>query len=109
MVEPVKREPVPPVLHSDFDDMRRRGRVLIVLYVIATLVALVTGVIGHVSTGLLLWGGSSTVLLGLCALMWRDLLHEDERKAKRIRDRDFRYRQTLALMPQGVKTGRSNG
>lgn len=102
MVEPVKREPVPPVLHSDFDDMRRRGRVLIVLYVIATLVALATGVIGHVSTGLLLWGATSTVLLGLCALMWRDLLHEDERKAKRIRDRDFRYRQTLALMPQGV-------
>lgn len=102
MPEPVKREPAPPVLYSDFDDMRRRGRVLIVLYVVACLVALTVGVNGHLNMGLVLWGGSSTVLLGLCALMWRDLLHEDERKAKRIRDRDFRYRQTLALMPQGV-------
>ena len=93
---------VPPVLHSDFEDMRRRGRALIALYVIATLVSLGTALAGYVTAGLVLWGVTSTVLLGLCALMWRDLLQEDERKAKRIRDRDFRYRQTLALMPQGV-------
>lgn len=93
---------MPPVLHSDFDDMRRRGRSLIALYAGASIASLLLGFWSEPVAGLLLWGIASTVLLGLCALMWRDLLQEDERKAKRIRDRDFRYRQTLSIMPQGV-------
>ncbi len=48
------------------------------------------------------------LMLGAMALfaaamfLFQDLLREDSKKAKRIRDRDARYRQTLALLPEGV-------
>ena len=75
--------------------------------------AIAVGLAGSLDAALLLWGAGTTVLLLLTVLMWRELVHEDERKARRIRDRDFRYRQTLALLPEGssffATTTRSSG
>lgn len=48
------------------------------------------------------WVVGMTVIFIINISLWRALVREDEKKAKRIRDRDQRYRQTLALLPEGV-------
>ena len=48
------------------------------------------------------WVVGMTVIFLINISLWRALVREDEKKAKRIRDRDQRYRQTLALLPEGV-------
>ena len=50
----------------------------------------------------IVWAGSVILIFLLAARLWQSLLKEDEKKDKRIRDRDQRYRQTLALLPEGV-------
>lgn len=48
------------------------------------------------------YGAGTLACFLTAAVLFRDLLKEDSKKAKRIRDRDLRYRQTLALLPEGV-------
>ncbi len=91
-----------PDRRVDIELMRSRGFALIGGFCILAAAAIAVGLAGSLDAALLLWGAGTTVLLLLTVLMWRELVHEDERKARRIRDRDFRYRQTLALLPEGV-------
>lgn len=90
-----------PDRRVDIELMRSRGFALIGGFCILAAAAIAVGLAGSLDAALLLWGAGTTVLLLLTVLMWRELVHEDERKARRIRDRDFRYRQTLALLPEG--------
>lgn len=48
------------------------------------------------------WSVATAVLFILGMTLWQSLMREDRIKARRIRDRDQRYRQTLALLPEGV-------
>ena len=49
-----------------------------------------------------IWAAGTVVIFILSVRLWLAIVREDERKAKRIRDRDVRYRKTLALLPEGV-------
>ena len=67
-------------------------------------VVLVSAGMAFVSLTVAAWTfviGASGVFMS-SAVIVHDLFAEDSNKAKRIWDRDFRYRQTLALMPEGV-------
>lgn len=49
-----------------------------------------------------MWAVGTVGIFILSVRLWLALVREDEKKAKRIRDRDVRYRKTLALLPEGV-------
>ena len=49
-----------------------------------------------------MWVVGTVGIFILSVRLWLALVREDEKKAKRIRDRDVRYRKTLALLPEGV-------
>ena len=57
---------------------------------------------GTAETAMFVLAVGSAVIFASSMFLFRDLLREDSKKAKRIRDRDVRYRQTLALLPEGV-------
>lgn len=54
------------------------------------------------TAGLAIWGAGALVLLIPIAFILRAVLQEDSRKARRIKERDRRYRETLAILPEGV-------
>ena len=49
-----------------------------------------------------MWVVGTVGIFILSVRLWLALVREDEKKAKRIRDRDVRYRKPLALLPEGV-------
>ena len=82
--------------------LRRRGIVLAADFLLISIVAVFLNARFESNAVTIVWAGSVMLIFLLAARLWQSLLKEDEKKDKRIRDRDQRYRQTLALLPEGV-------
>ena len=82
--------------------LRRRGIVLAAAFLLISIVAVFLNARFESNAVTIVWAGSVMLIFLLAARLWQSLLKEDEKKDKRIRDRDQRYRQTLALLPEGV-------
>lgn len=82
--------------------LRRRGIVLAAAFLFISIVAVFLNARFESNAVTIVWAGSVMLIFLLAARLWQSLLKEDEKKDKRIRDRDQRYRQTLALLPEGV-------
>ena len=82
--------------------LRRRGIVLAATFLLISIVAVFLNARFESNAVTIVWAGSVMLIFLLAARLWQSLLKEDEKKDKRIRDRDQRYRQTLALLPEGV-------
>ena len=84
------------------EHLRRRGIVLAAAFLLISILAVFLNVRFASNAVTIVWAGSVILIFLLAAGLWQSLLKEDEKKDKRIRDRDQRYRQTLALLPEGV-------
>ncbi len=83
-------------------DIRRRGRFIAAAFLLLLAAVLTVRLIWDADAALVAGGVGAVALFAVTAFLFIDLLQEDSKKAKRIRDRDLRYRQTLALLPEGV-------
>ena len=84
------------------EHLRRRGIVLAAAFLLISIIAVFLNARFESNAVTIVWAGSVILIFLLAARLWQSLLKEDEKKDKRIRDRDQRYRQTLALLPEGV-------
>ena len=84
------------------EHLRRRGIVLAAAFLLISIIAVFLNARFESNAVTIVWAGSVMLIFLLAARLWQSLLKEDEKKDKRIRDRDQRYRQTLALLPEGV-------
>ncbi len=84
------------------EHLRRRGIVLAAAFLLISIIAVFLNARFESNAVTIVWAGSVMLIFLLAARLWQSLLKEDEKKDKRIRDRDRRYRQTLALLPEGV-------
>ena len=84
------------------EHLRRRGIVLAAAFLLISIIAVFLNARVESNAVTIVWAGSVILIFLLAARLWQSLLKEDEMKDKRIRDRDQRYRQTLALLPEGV-------
>lgn len=82
--------------------LRRCGAILAASFIVVAIATVCARTVLDVDTVYWLLLAASLAFLFASLGLWRDLLREDEKKAQRIRDRDQRYRQTLALLPEGV-------
>lgn len=82
--------------------LRRRGAILAASFIVAAIATVCARSVLEADTVYWLLLAAGLAFLFASLGLWRDLLREDEKKAQRIRDRDQRYRQTLALLPEGV-------
>lgn len=83
-------------------NIRLRARVVAAGFIGLFVLAGFIWYFGTAETAMLVLAVGSAVIFASSIFLFRDLLREDSKKAKRIRDRDVRYRQTLALLQEGV-------
>ena len=83
-------------------NIRLRARVVLAGFIALFVLAGFIWYFGTAETAMCVLAVGSAVIFASSTFLFRDLLREDSKKAKRIRDRDVRYRQTLALLPEGV-------
>ena len=84
------------------EHLRRRAMLLAAAFLLISIAAFFLNVGLQSDAVTIVWAASVILIFILAAGLWQSLLKEDEKKDKRIRDRDQRYRQTLALLPEGV-------
>ncbi len=105
--------PSEPKFHIDADSRRaarrRSASRVLLAFVILSAALLGLALAGCERTALVCWGLMSSFLFLMTLRAWRVLLRENEKKARRLKDRDFRYRQTLALLPEGVVIMKDDG
>lgn len=80
----------------------RRGAYIASAFLFIFAAAAASWAFGRESFAMMVYVAGTLACFLTTVLLFRDLLKEDSKKAKRIRDRDLRYRQTLALLPEGV-------
>lgn len=80
----------------------RRGAYIASAFLFIFAAAAASWAFGRESFAMTVYVAGTLACFLTTVLLFRDLLQEDSKKAKRIRDRDLRYRQTLALLPEGV-------
>lgn len=85
-----------------FENVRWRAKVLLICFAILLVAFVCLWLLASQQLALTVWGIGMVFLFVGSIFLFRDMEREDQKKAKRIRDRDTRYRQTLALMPEGV-------
>ncbi|MDO5530550.1 phosphate regulon sensor histidine kinase PhoR [Sutterella sp.] len=102
LADGISAAPVPSDSEERLARLRTANTWLAVAFVLLCGVSAAAWIVEAREEAFWVWSIGAAMVFVFNLVLWRALLREDDKKARRIRERDQRYRQTLALLPEGV-------